>query len=98
MAQILIDTNVLVYAYDRGEYRKQEQANRVLDELFNAGTGLLSAQTVAEFFRAVTRAPRSILTIEQAYTQVQDLSQAWEVLDLTAAIVLEAARGARDHQ
>lgn len=29
MATILIDTNVLVYAHDRGEHRKQEQANQI---------------------------------------------------------------------
>lgn len=98
MAVILIDTNVLVYAYDRGEHLKQQQANRILDDLFNTGAGILSAQSLAEFFRAVTRGERSILAIEQAYAQVQDLSQAWDVLEITAGIVLEAARGVREHQ
>lgn len=98
MAAILIDTNVLVYTHDRGEHLKQQQANRILDALFTSGAGILSAQTLAEFFRAVTRGTRPILPIEQAYTQVQDLSQAWDVLDVTPSIVLEAARGVRDHQ
>ena len=98
MAIILIDTNVLVYAYDRGEPQKQQQAVGVLDALFTNGAGILSAQTLAEFFRAVTRGTTPILPVEQAYTQVQDLSQAWIVLDVTSAIVLEAARGVQDHQ
>src|SRR5688572_18236027 len=98
MAAILIDTNILVYAYDRGEHLKQQQANRVLDDLFNTGTGILSAQTLAEFFRAVTRGERSLLTIEQAYSQVQGISQSWDILEITAPVVREAARGVRDHQ
>lgn len=40
MAMILVDTNILVYAHDRGEHQKQEQANRILDELFNSGAGI----------------------------------------------------------
>jgi len=98
MSAVLIDTNILVYAYDRGEHIKQQQANRVLDALFTTGAGQLSVQVLAEFFRAVTRSDRPILTVEQAYAQVHDLMQAWVVLDLTAAIVAEAARGVRDHQ
>lgn len=98
MATILIDTNVLVYAYDRRNPAKQQQANRVLDSLFNTGAGILSAQTLAEFFRVATRGERSMLSIEQAYAQVQDLSQGWEILEITAAVVREAARGVRDHQ
>lgn len=98
MALVLIDTNVLVYAYDRGEHQKQQQATQILDALFTSGAGILSAQTLAEFFRAVTRGAAPILSVEQALTQVLDLSQAWTVLEITAAIVLEAARGVRDHQ
>lgn len=97
MATILVDTNVLVYAYDRGEHQKQQQATLLLDALFNTGAGILSAQTLAEFFRATTRGARPILDVEQAYTQVEDLSQAWIILEVTPAIVLEAARGVRDH-
>lgn len=98
MALLLIDTNLVVYAYDRGEPEKQQQAIQLLDALFTSGAGILSAQTLAEFFRAVTRGTHPILPIEQAYAQVQELSQAWVVLPITPAIVLEAARGARDHQ
>lgn len=98
MTTVLIDTNVLVYAYDRGEYEKQQQAIHLLDGLFTSGAGVLSAQTLAEFFSAVTRGAQPILSVEQAYAQVQDLNQAWIVLDVTPAMVLEAARGVRDHQ
>lgn len=98
MARVLIDTNILVYAYDRGEHQKQQQAIRILDDLFTSGSGILSAQTLAEFFSVVTRGVSPILSVGQAYSQVQDLSQAWIVLEITPAIVSEAARGVREHQ
>lgn len=52
MAAILIDTNVLVYAHDRANPIKQERAIRVLEHLYFTGNGRLSAQCLAEFFRA----------------------------------------------
>ena len=57
MAAILIDTNVLVYAHDHEAPAKQAQAIKVLERLYNAGSGRLSAQCLAEFFRVTTRAP-----------------------------------------
>jgi len=43
MAVVLVDTNVLVYAYDRGEAAKQEQAIRLLHALEDTGNGRLTA-------------------------------------------------------
>jgi predicted nucleic acid-binding protein len=49
MAVVLVDTNVLVYAHDRGEPAKQEQAIRVMDALEVTGNGRLTAQGCSEF-------------------------------------------------
>ena len=46
---ILLDTNVLVYAYDPAEPGKQARALDVLDRLVRAGAGAVSAQVLAEF-------------------------------------------------
>lgn len=53
---------------------------------------------MTEFFRAVTRPSRSLLTIADAMLQAQRLVRAWPVHDVTPFIVLEATRGVRDHQ
>ncbi len=98
MPAALIDTNVLVYAYDRGEFAKQQQAIRVLEALQVTGTGRLSVQSLAEFFSVTTKGTQPILTIQQAWQQVEELARAWHVFDLTTQVVLEAARGVRDHQ
>jgi predicted nucleic acid-binding protein len=98
MAAVLVDTNVLVYAHDRGEHVKQQQAIQVLDQLYATGSGRLSVQCLAEFFNAVTRGPAPKLTILEAAQQTDQLARAWPVLDLTPMIVVEAVRGVRDHQ
>ena len=98
MTGVIVDTNVLVYAYDMNEAEKQERALQVLDTLQAAGTGQLSTQTVAEFFRVVTRESRRLLTVAEATEQVAKLLRAWPILDLTPMIVLEATRGVRDYR
>jgi predicted nucleic acid-binding protein len=98
MLAALIDTNVLVYAYDRGEYAKQDRAIQVLEFLQRNGVGRLSVQSFAEFFSVTTKGQRPILTIQQAIEQVAELAQTWQVFDLTPQVVLAAARGVRDHQ
>jgi predicted nucleic acid-binding protein len=97
MPSILIDTNLLVYLYDPSTPEKQKRAELALDQLHRMGAGCLSAQNLAEFFSIATRKLDPPLTPTQAYEQVSLLAETWQVFDLTPLIVLEAARGARDH-
>lgn len=97
-ARIFVDTNVLVYAYDRSEPQKQRQALEVLDRLAVSRVGVISTQVLAEFFVSVTRKIVTPLSVSEAYVRVKNYLQAWTVLDLTGMIVLEAARGVREHQ
>lgn len=98
MTAILIDTNVLVYAHDRGESVKQQQAIRILEAIQLTGNGRLSVQVLAEFFRATTKGKQPILTSEQALQQIEHFAHTWTIFDLTPPIVLDAVRGVRDHQ
>ena len=96
--RVLVDTNVLVYAYDRSEPEKQRRALEVLDHLAVSGAGVISTQVLAEFFVAITRKIPAPLSVAEAYDRVKNYLQSWTVLDVTGMIVLEAARGVRDHQ
>jgi predicted nucleic acid-binding protein len=98
MVEILIDTNVLVYAHDRSEAVKQRQAIEILSKLQITGSGRLSAQCLSEFFSAVTRGVIPKLTLSEAVQQTDRLARVWPVLEVTAQIVLEATRGVRVHQ
>jgi predicted nucleic acid-binding protein len=96
-AEVLIDTNVLVYAYDRSEPEKQRQAVVVLDGLLVSGKGVLSTQVLAEFFNTITRKLTRPLTLEQAHSRLEHYVRFWPVLDVTSAVILEAVRGVREH-
>lgn len=99
--KILLDTNILVYAYDPGDLQRQTQATTILTEMRLRGSGVLSAQSLAEFFSVATRPKRGDpprLTPSEALKQVQLLTTAFEVYDLTRFTILEAGRGVRDHK
>lgn len=96
--KIMVDTNVLLYAYDRGEPVKQPQALAVLDRLTTLHLGILTPQVLAEFFVNATRKLEPPLTVEEAYQRIENYLLAWEILDLTGSIVLEAVRGVRTYK
>ena len=97
-ARIFVDTNVLVYAYDRSEPEKQRLAFTLLDRLAITKVGTISTQVLAEFFVSVTRKLATPLSAGDAYQRVSNYLQSWTVLDMTGMVVLEAIRGVRDHQ
>ena len=96
--KVFVDTNVLVYAYDRSEPEKQRQASWILDRLALAGIGVVDTQIMAEFFVAVTRKISAPLSVEEAYQRIQNYVRSWPVLRISEMVVLEAARGVRDYQ
>lgn len=96
--RILVDTNILLYAYDRGEPVKQPQALAILDRLIVHNLGVLTSQVLAEFFVNATRRLKPPLTTGEAYGCIQNYLLSWEIWDITGPIVLEAARGVRTYQ
>ena len=95
--KVLIDTNVLVYAYDRREPLKQERAIGVLDRLATTARGFLSTQVLAEFFWVTTTKLPDPLTVEEAGERVGVYLRCWSIEPITSLIVLEAVRGVREH-
>jgi predicted nucleic acid-binding protein len=93
----LVDTNVLVYAYDRSEPAKQATAINLLEHLTSVQSGVLSAQVMGEFFVTVTRKLAAPLTVDRALESLENYLASWTIVDTTSLVVLEAARGVRDH-
>lgn len=96
--RILVDTNILVYAYDSSEPEKQQQALFILEQLVIAKTGVISTQVLAEFFVAVTRKIKLPLSAAQAYERIGNYLRSWTVIEVNGWVVLEAVRGVRDYQ
>lgn len=96
--RIFVDTNIIVYAYDRSEHEKQTRALAVLNYLTEARAGIISAQVMSEFFSAVTRKIKLPLRPDDAYQRLENYQQSWKIVPVTPEIVLEAVRGVREHQ
>jgi predicted nucleic acid-binding protein len=97
MTVVLLDTNVLVYAFDRAEPEKRVQAMKLIYDLQVDAVGCLSIQCLSEFFNAVTRGAVPKLPIDEALQYVQDYLLAFPTHLLTPSTVMIAARGVRDH-
>jgi len=69
----LLDTNVLVYAYDVSERRRREIAKALVDDIWDTGGGVLTLQNLSEFFFAVTRKVQKPVPIVDAKAIVADI-------------------------
>jgi predicted nucleic acid-binding protein len=98
----LVDTNVLVYAYDPRFPRKQHAARDLLAAGARAGDLVLSHQVLVEFVAATTRprpmaadgAARPLLAPVDAAREVETFLAAFEVLYPSEEVVVAALRGA----
>ncbi len=90
MTNILVDTNLLVYAYDPRDEAKHERAQQVLQRLRRSRRGVISVQSLAEFMRA---SQKLAMSPDDALRIVQAFALSWPILNLTPALVLEAGRG-----
>ena len=84
-----VDANVLVYAFDASARTKRAAAARLLERLWESGTGCLSVQVLQEFFVTVTRKVAQPLSLDEGADRVRELS-AWKVFAPTADDVLGA--------
>lgn len=88
-----VDTNILVYAYDRSAGQKHTLAIQLVEECWENENGCLSIQVLQEFFVSVTRKIAKPLEHQTARQIVADLAhwrlQAPEASDLLQAIDLQ---------
>jgi predicted nucleic acid-binding protein len=96
MPPILLDTNILVYVFDIREPERQSLALGLVERMEREGVGRLSVQSLGEFFNVATR--KLSLSPAAMYIQVERWREVFPVFNLTPQIVLEAARGVRDHK
>ncbi|AHY48340.1 putative nucleic-acid-binding protein contains PIN domain (plasmid) [Rubrobacter radiotolerans] len=85
-----VDTNVLVYAYDRSAGEKHRAARALVEELWRTGEGCLSVQVLQEFYVSVTRKVRRPVSREEATGMVEDFLS-WTVHSPLGRDVVHAA-------
>ena len=96
--RVLLDTNLLVYCYDRSEPHKQQRAIELLGALASAQAGCVSTQVLAEFFTTVTRKLPVTLPPDIALDRLDHHMQIWNILAVPGLVVREAARGTVRHR
>ena len=87
--RVFVDTNIIVYAYDRDAGRKHEIARDLMTGLWSAAGGVLSTQILQEFYVTVTRKIASPLTREAAREIIKDYLT-WDVVSNDGDAVLDA--------
>lgn len=88
----LIDTNILVYAYDISEGAKHETAKLILKKIWEEGGGITCVQNLMEFFVVITRKVEYPIQTEAAKTIIEDMvkSDKWIVIDRDVDTLLHA--------
>ncbi len=92
MTERLIDTNVLVYAYDLSETIKNPIARDILAEIWKNGGGVVCVQNLMEFFVVMTRKVTSPIEVAEARSIIEDMakSDSWRLIDRDIHTFLEA--------
>jgi predicted nucleic acid-binding protein len=84
-----VDTNILVYAFDRSAGSRHVRAGKLVAELWQSGRGCLSVQVLQEFYAVVTR-KLSPVPFAELRMVLSDLAL-WSIHAPVAADVLAAA-------
>lgn len=88
-AAIFVDTNVLLYARDAGERKKQPLAAEWLALLWREQTGRTSVQVLSEYYVNVTRKLRPGLPPDEAWDDVRAL-MTWRPQPIDQELMLRA--------
>ena len=95
--KIFVDTNVLVYAYDRDAGATPAQAQRAIAGLSEEGNGVVSTQVLQEFYVNVRRKAQRPISISSARSLVADY-MAWDPIVNDGTSILEAMEVERRHK
>jgi len=94
--RVFVDTNVLIYAYDRDARERHEIARDRLARVWRERSGCISTQVLQEFYVNVTRKLARPITPSEARRCVRDL-KAWRVVEVDVDDVIAASEIAERH-
>ncbi len=93
----LVDSNVLVYTLDLRDPDKRERAKEVIRRVALSGSAALPVQSLSELSNVCLRKLEPALAPHEVRREVEKLYMAFEVIPLTAPVVMEALRGVHEH-
>ncbi|MBM4389005.1 MAG: PIN domain-containing protein [Deltaproteobacteria bacterium] len=87
----LIDTNILVYAYETGS-EKRHQCVEIINGSIDSGNGVLSIQNILEFSSVVTEKVRAPLDPIAAGRIVRDFSLIFRIIGYNTGTAVNALK------
>jgi len=84
-----VDTNILVYARDATESKKQPQAAEWLAWLWQQQAGRISCQVVNEYYVTVTQKLKPGLSQQQARADIKNLDL-WQPIAISSELIAAA--------
>lgn len=88
-SKVFVDTNVLVYAYDIDAGARHDIARTIMNGLWQSGQGIVSIQTLSEFYVVVTRKLKHPIEPAIAREIISNLST-WQVVGNDTGTLLRA--------
>lgn len=86
---IFLDTNILVYAFDKDEKTKHEKAKIILADCWNQQSGILSTQILQEFYVSLTSKIPNKLSINEASEVIKELLS-WTIYEIMTQDIITA--------
>jgi len=86
----LLDSNILVYAYDKSETKKHATAKEFVKERWKKEDSVLSIQNLVEFYSIITSKIEKPLEIDKAKQIVLDYIEGFEILRYNEKTIVEA--------
>lgn len=84
-----VDTNVLVYAFDKGASPKKRMAQHLMNELMDEDRLRVSTQVLQELFVTLTRKVSKPCSVSEALEVLEDLT-AWPLIVVDYAAIRTA--------
>ncbi len=94
---VLVDTNVLIHAYERASSVKSAPARDVLRRLWAERRAVLSVQNLSEFSSVVLTKLRPPMPIDDLLRLQQDFRRAFRIIAADEMDVEAALAGVRSH-
>jgi predicted nucleic acid-binding protein len=97
----LVDTNILIYRFDRSSPRKRAIATELLRQGIAGETVRVPHQAIVEFVSAVTRSRPdrpALLSPQEAFTEAEGMVDQFHILYPNSGLVRIALRGAALYQ
>lgn len=88
-ARAFVDTNILVYAHDRGSGDKHEIARSLIEELWSSRSGVLSTQVLQELYVNLRRKAKRTVPLDEARAILEDYLS-WKVVVNDQRSILDA--------